>query len=248
MRRRANQIFSLENFTQMMIFSVGIVVALAVGLPQFYPQLTRGGNCANLPHPPGGNQRSLLQYNDDDQNLEIEVVIDDTEVIGGEYQLPAGEPFTVQVVFRNSDTSPLYLYFLEGLPDNQRVLGSEAQLNQSGPGLYLIFFAENVTITREGQPALQTPQQVRSLDNLYVMQAGTTCNVRLELETTDIPGFSLGASFRLVAIYQNNDPGVFPTPNLTPTATPIPDLTSTQGIWAEGRVFSDPIRVTFQQQ
>lgn len=254
MRRRANEIFSLENLTQLTLFAVGILVALSIGYPQFFPQLTRGGNCTNLPNPPGGNQRSLLQYNDDSQSLEIEIVIDNVDSSNSEYVLSPTEPFTVQVIFRNRDISPMYLYYdAEGVVDADRVLASEAALlNQTTPGLYLVFYSVTDPIDPPGLASFEFPQQTYLLEDLYVLQAGQNCNIRIEIDPiTDpnntIPNFAPGQTYRLVAYYQNADPGIFPVPNLTPTATAIPELTDTQGVWDGGRIRSQAIQLIFPQ-
>lgn len=254
MRRRANEIFSLENLTQLTLFAVGILVALSIGYPQFFPQLTRGGNCANLPHPPGGNQRSLLQFNDNSQDLAIEIVIDNVDSSNNEYVLSPTEPFTVQVIFRNRDVSPLYLFYdAEGVVDADRVLGSEtALINQTRPGLYVVFYSVTDPINPPGLASFQAPQQTYLLEDLYVLQAGQSCNVRIEINpitdpNNSIPNFAPGQTYRLVAYYQNADPGIFPVPNLTPTATAIPELTDTQGVWDGGRIRSEAIQLIFPQ-
>ncbi|MCI0712462.1 MAG: hypothetical protein L0154_20065 [Chloroflexi bacterium] len=253
MRRRANEIFSLENLTQLTLFGVGILVALSVGYPQFFPQFTRGGNCANLPHPPGGNQRSILQYNDDFQDLAIEVVIDNADFTNSEYVLSPNEPFTVQVIFRNNDVGPVYLFYeRDSVVDYDRILTAEATLTTSAPGLYLIFFDRFAEIDPPVQGPLETPQQSYSLQDLYVLQSRQSCNVRIEVDPSDDPenkiiNFTPGETYRVVAYYQNQDPGIFPAPELVPTATAIPGLTDTLGVWNGGRIWSEPVRLIFPQ-
>jgi hypothetical protein len=254
MRRRASDIFSLENLTQLTLFAVGILVALSIGYPQFFPQLTRGGACANLPHPPGGNQRSLLQYNDDSQDIDIALVIDNVDASNDEYVLSPTEPFTVQVIFRNPDTGPVYLYYnADGVVDADRILGTESALiSRTDPGLFLVFYDINTPINAPGLASLEIPQTTYLQENLYVLQAGQSCNVRIEIDPLNdpnntIPNFGPSQTYRLVAYYQNADPGIFPVPNLTPTATAIPELTDTQGVWDGGRIRSQPIRLIFPQ-
>lgn len=233
--RRARNFFRLDNLVQIVMLVIGLLVAMSLGFPQAFPQLKRGASCINLPHPPGGNQRSLLAYTDDFQNLELNLVLGGAVFEEGRFVVDANSAFEAEVVFRNSDSSPIYLYYEEAATS---VLTTPA-IPPTTAGLYVIVVPATTTINF-GDPPLGDAAPTRTFDqvNLYVLQARNRCNIRVPIEGGLIPG----QEYRMVAVYQNTDPGLPTGPAFGATATPLPLITDTQGVWSDGRAISPEIR------
>jgi hypothetical protein len=255
MRGRASNIFSLENLAQLTLFFVGGMVILSLAAPELLPQLERGPSCDKLPHPPGGNQRSLLAINDENQSLEVDVNIANATTEGGS-SVEAGDPLELRVVLRNADTSPIYLFYNEDFPPP---IGATSAIEGRGViGLYLqITAATNSTLTftdntpnNQGYTANQLAGGSFDLQSVYVLQAKRSCNISVTITPEQLQSMGLGpGDYRVQAFYRNTTAGnLVHAPGAT--ATPLFDESQRveygQGIWT-GQAASDEVRFSIVQ-
>lgn len=244
-----SNIFSLENLGQLVIAIVAILAVWSVTNPYVIPALERGPNCTRLPHPLGGNQRSLLQYIDDNQELELEVLLknpQEPEVNG----IGADDPLQLTVVFYNKSSGPMYLYLPEGEPETALIRGVASIENTNFIGLYLEITAvqsatavgappnianENSSITQKTQFSYER--------EVYVLRGKRSCHLTITIDDARLNQAGVVAGeYRLRAHYRNAQQGTNPSFfNSDATATPVQGMADStldnpvnqghQGLW-----------------
>jgi hypothetical protein len=219
-----------------MAFATAIVIGIALVLPRYAPQLKRGANCYNRPNIVGGNQQSVLAATDKDQQLTLEVYVTNS-IDPSDYTIHQGASLMLDVVFRNNGGSPISLYL-----DEHRIAMNRAEIPQglairinpeNDPTGYL---ADTDKINRSLYPP---PNNNYDFDNVYVIEGHRSCHISVEIDQDDFRRVAIVPNIRyeLVAIYNNELPGILPVAADT-TATPMFD---NLGVWDEGTIESDDI-------
>lgn len=260
MRRLFGTIFTLQNAKQLTIFLVGGLAILWFAAPQLLPQLGRGPECVRLAHPPGGNQRSLLALQDQNQALELEVRITNSR-LEQEFVVGPNDPLEVQIIFENEDAGPIYLYYndLAGVPVGDPNALAPPGSNQGLIGLFLeiasatnsnLRFSDGVTGYTVADLNAQNNGSFE-LDSVYVLRGRHSCYINVTLSTERRNALGLGpGEYRIRAYYRNPTPGVFvigPNPTATPIFVSQEERTRYgQGVWT-GQAASERVRFSIAQ-
>jgi hypothetical protein len=216
----------------MLIFSL----ALPPVLEQVFPDFGVGPECSSLPHPPGGNQRSLLAiYGDNQQELQLELTLlnedadaaDDTVVDGS-------NPLRVRVTFINEDTGPIYLYWREN-EDVVRSFESAQDTGIVGLGFEIravdapseAFLNDNAARPGRTEASIQS----FDLEDIYILKSKHRCMVEIEFTRDRLNriGVQPGQKYQIRAYYRNGrDNTGIQQHAVDATATP---MFESQGVW-----------------
>ncbi len=254
-RRRNNDdnlfrtIFSMNNLLQFIMAGVILLAGWSFANPYVVPSLDRGPRCTRLPHPLGGNQRSLLQYTDNNQELSLDILVRDPKdpeinAIGVQDDLQ------LTVVFRNDSSGPMYLYLPEGEPETALIRSVASVENTNLIGLYLEITAVQPPTAVGGVPniadensSIQQKTQFNYEREVYVLRGERSCFVEITIDNTRLnqAGVSAG-EYRIRAHYRNGNHGTNPAYfGSEATATPVPGMADStldnpqnlghQGLW-----------------
>lgn len=256
-------IFSRNNLGQFLVALVMILVVWSVANPYVLPAISRGPDCSRLPHPLGGNQRSLLQYtNADNQKLELEVLLRDVTDL--EFNaIAVDDDLQLTVVFKNSSAGPMYLYFPEGEPDTALLRSVSSVENTSLIGLYLEITAVQSATSVGSVPNIadenSSINQKTQFDydrEVYVLRGERSCHLDIVIPDARLNQAGVtGGEYRIRSHYRNDNHGTNPR-SIGATATPVfgmadstldnPQNLGHQGLWV-GHSRSEEIRFRIDQ-
>lgn len=205
---------------------IGLVVLL---LTRFWPGVTSGVNCMNLPSADlGGSNQSILAQQVDANALLLELVT-------GNPQIVPGASLTMEVRFINASIAPLAL----------ALVPEEVVLRYSGQEAGLVFSVREVATGRvlgeafNVRPAVPARQQFTG-GQVRILGPRSRCNLQLEFtpQRLSASGIAQG-QYQFIAIYRNQFRGTLP-PVAALTPTPI---FRDQGVWT-GEVRSNELYIT----
>ena len=211
-----------------------LALIAAIVFPRVYPAARRGPTCSDLASPLGGNNRSVLAFQSTDPGA-LDLRLDLESAI-----VSANQPLEVILTFINEDRGPLILH-----------------LNPEGPILTANEAVEGVTfeITRVGnaqavpdQPrTYSSPATFSNLQELHLLGSRARCSEKYTIAPNDLAALGIGpGEYRMRAHYRNRSPGdPRPIQPPNPTATPIPQYATNQGVWV-GEASSNEIRFSIQ--
>lgn len=211
------------------VFSINLNSDITAGFDRVNRVLFRH-ECTNLPHPIGGNNRSILAQGDGKEDaIALDLSLENDTI-------RLGDPLKVNVTFRNRDIGPVILYLVD----------REPVLTDTYPGTGGVIPSIIFIITRAGvgpltdqitDPTNLTQPIQFDYDDLYLLTSHSRCT-----ETLTINGSKLGligagvGEYRIQAFYRNDSAGTLPQiPGIIPTATPA---YADQGVWV-GEISSE---------
>src|SRR3990172_6103429 len=101
--RVPQQVNNLDR-TVLAMIAAGAFLVGSIAFPRIYPAARQGIQCSDLAHPIGGNNRSVLaQDGNDQQSLDLELRLEKETI-------SPGEALKVKVTFVNNDIGPVILY------------------------------------------------------------------------------------------------------------------------------------------
>ena len=245
-------IFSRNNLGQFLVALVLLLVVWSLANPYAVPDLQRGPDCIRLSHPLQGNQRSLLQYTDDNQKLSIEVLITNS-TIADFNTIPTGTELELKVVFRNESNGPIYFFFI---PEQEAIVNESVVGDINRPDIVgLYFHIEPVSLNDNRQ--FNESNRIITLnsvlddrysntftnEDIYIIRGQRSCHVNVVISTERLSTLGItNGEFRLRALYKNTSSGINP-PIIAPTATPISglaDIGGSQGVWSHEAMLTSP--------
>ncbi len=210
----------------------GVLIATAILVPRYYPNVRRGTLCTNLAAPIGGNNRSVLGFRSNQKDaLKLEISLDSDAIT-------FGEPLTVRVTFINTSSGPLILHVPNRPPiltGNDAVQGVTLQITSVG----------NAAALRDQPDTYSPPPYFPDQVGLHLLGARARCHQTYRISAATLQGIGLQpGDYRIRAFYRNTSTGsllaVMPS---DATATPFPEYANDQGVWV-GEAVSGEIRFT----
>lgn len=246
--RRSRRFFIDTENTKLVLALVILGVTLSLAIPAVFPELKRSGpDCTSLMSPPGGNQRSMLAENDNQQDLALEVDIDAQASNGdGDPKIGLNDSLVVDVVFKNEDIGAVILYLRDGF----EAIGPASSLEATNiTGLYLeiVPFGSTQALTDpqsvQGLPSIETFNKEREL---HVLQSRRRCVMRIIFSPQRLARMGIigPGQYGIKAYYRNQNVGFVDQEELSEaSATPmfLTNGRADQGVWT-GRVQSKEVR------
>jgi hypothetical protein len=237
--RRARRFVRDTDNANILLGLIGLGLIISMGLPRLIPTLRNGGDCVNLPSPPGGNSRSMLAFTSDDQEMNLILEIEAAaETNLGDPQIRAGDPLIVRVIFENESRGAITLYLREG----EDTVGSTAEIEgRNFAGLYFQIVPVNGTTSVSDPQQPGFPQKTTfALEDLHNLIARRRCQITVEFSAARLARMGIGiGDYRIQAVYRNAASGA-PIIRSDATATP---MFQDQGVWT-GTTQSDEVRFT----
>ncbi len=210
----------------------GVLIAIAIAIPHYFPNTRRGVLCTDLAAPIGGNNRSVLAFRSAQRDaLKLEISLENDRIV-------YGEPLIVRVTFINTDRGPLILH----VPDRPPILTG----NDAVQGVTLQITSVGGAVALRDQPdTYSPPPYFPGQVGLHLLGARSRCHQTYRLDPTTLQGIGVQpGEYRIRAFYRNTSAGnllaVMPP---DATATPFPEYTGDQGVWV-GEAVSGEIRFT----
>lgn len=244
--KRTRKFFVDTDNRWLMLGFIGILLMTSFALPSFnVARVADGIECTRLTHPPGGNQRSLLAIESEEQTLGLELkFLNEGIDSAGDPLVAEGESIVVRVIFDNQDMGPIYLYYRE----NEEVI---QPFNKSTPpnNIAGIIFTLEYLDQPSGNPFRNDPGRLAfppktsyQLEDVYVLQSGHRCSLDFEFTRGQMARMNLTpGKYQLRVYYYNTSSGVAQHA-IDATATPMFD---DQGVWT-GIAESQAIRFTVE--
>jgi hypothetical protein len=202
-------------------------------------------SCSELPAPLGGNQRSLLDYLSNPADpVELELAL-------SKQTFTVGEPIEIILTIKNNDKASIILHL--PTPNAPAFLGYILADVDLTPAQGVVFEITNVangnTVAQPGGD-YQPPPSFNAAQ-MHLLGPRTNCREEYDLEwnTLSNVGMTVG-EYRIRAMYRNTQPGSNPTGFDPAVATPIPEYSTTQGVWItnETGITSNEVRFAVVNQ
>lgn len=202
-----------------------LIVPYVIDAIPLYPDTP---TCTSLPAPLGGNNRSLLAYNNNgDDALEFDLSLSKSDYI-------IGDNIRLTLTVKNKDRGPVVFLLPSQTPlitDQPTVQGLKFEILPPS-GIYL-------NDQRTYQPAGIIPA-----DQLHLIGSGSRCKQTYTIEWATLSQFGANlGDYRIRVAYRNNYPGGAEEFAGQPSYyTQIPEYANDQGIWTTEGVTSNEVR------
>ncbi len=197
--------------------------------------------CTNLPAPLGGNNRSLLAYNNNGNDaLEFDLSLSKSDYI-------IGDNIRLTLTVKNKDRGPVVFM----LPSQSPIIVNQSNLPANQRTVQGLMFeilppsGQFFDDRRTYQPAGIIPA-----DQLHLIGSGSRCKQTYTIDWATLQqlGGNLG-DYRIRVAYRNNYPGGAEEFTGQPSYyTQVPEYATDQGIWMTEGVTSNEVRFSVVPQ
>jgi hypothetical protein len=232
-----NRTFRERLFDRVVLRTLGVLFLIAFICPvlnsQFFsayvdeiPIYPDRPSCSELPAPLGGNQRSLLDYlSNPNDPVELELAL-------SKQTFTVGEPIEVILTVKNNDKASIVLHL--PTPNVPAFLGYVLADIDLTPAQGVVFEITNVangnTFAQPGGDYQPPPSY--NAAQMHLLGPRTNCRETYDLDWNNLAAIGMAVGeYRIRAMYRNTQPGSNPSFPDRAEATPIPEYTTTQGVW-----------------